>query len=192
MAKAKIIVFVALLALAWGCSEDDDNTVELTYKVPLQEGAYWPKFRRTADNRGYSPILPGKGQAKVWSFATGKMAIHGTAMLARKGEGGKRPAGLTVAAPFLKEATAATDGSITAKLGGTLPTKDHLMSILLLDRTSSKPLPLNYSQKTTNTVDSSSKITEVSLTFKAADGVKKGAVEAVVIHDLFPLGRFQL
>lgn len=64
---------LALVAgLASAACSDDAKPVTLSYEVPLQDGAYWPKFRRTADNRGYSPVRPGLGQTEVWSFDTGK------------------------------------------------------------------------------------------------------------------------
>ena len=55
-----------------------------------------------------------------------------------------------------------------------------------------KPYPLNYSQKTKNTTDSSGKISTAVLSFSATKKVKAGQVEAIVIHDLYPVGRFKL
>ena len=74
----KILILVVLcVAFTIACSDDDadpgEPDVKLTYDVPLQEGAYWPKFRRDAANTGLTPVKPGKGQDKVWSFQTGKV-----------------------------------------------------------------------------------------------------------------------
>ena len=123
---------------------------------------------------------------------TDELVILGTALLSRADFGGKKPAGLTVEPPVLQEASATQDGSVTVKLSGQLPGKEHMVSILLLDPATGEPYPVNYSQQTENTRDASGQVTGVKLTFKEADSVKAGAVEVVVIHDLFPLARFSL
>ncbi len=128
---------------------------------------------------------------------TDQLVLLGTALLAAKGSGGKRPAGLTAETPVLEEAVASVDGkgdkdgSLTVKLSGALPGKEHRLGLLLLDA-QGKPYPLGYGQQTKNLVDASGKITGATLTLKASDGVKAGAVEVIVLHDLFPLGRFKL
>jgi outer membrane protein assembly factor BamB len=68
MSRPRTPLLLALTLLSVGCSGPE----LLTYTVPMQEGAPWPRFRRTADNRGWSPLQGGGGQREVWSFATGK------------------------------------------------------------------------------------------------------------------------
>jgi len=154
-------------------------------------------FGRTvcADVEFYGPLLRVAG---LCNPKTDELVILGTALLEPASFGGQKPAGLTVDTPTLVEATAAQEGSVSVQLGGTLPGAEHMVSLLLLDPATGKPYPLNYSQKTTNHRDASGKITGVTLTFEAGavgdlgDKIKSGAVELVVIHDLFPLARFQL
>ncbi len=122
---------------------------------------------------------------------TDQLVVHGTAMLQKAGLGGKQPAGLKVATATLVEATATADGAVTVKLDGTLPSKEHQISVLLLDG-AGKPVPVNYSERTKNTVDGAGKITGATLTLKAADKVKKGTVSALVIHDLYPVSTHAL
>lgn len=62
---------LALVALP-ACSDDDAGPVSLSYEVPLQDQAYWPKFRRTARNSGYTPLRPSFARDDVWFFETGK------------------------------------------------------------------------------------------------------------------------
>jgi len=118
---------------------------------------------------------------------TDQLVVHGTAMLKKAGKGGKKPAGLTVASVALKEAGASTDGAVVVTLGGALPSKEHQVSVLLLDTATGKPMPINYSQRTKNTMNSAGKITGATLTLKDKDKVKAGKVTAMVIHDLYPV-----
>jgi len=122
---------------------------------------------------------------------TDELVILGTALFARSDFGGERPSGLTVGTPQLVEAPAGGEGSVTVKLSGSLPSREHLISLLLLDA-AGQPFPVNYSQNTTNTRDASGRVTEARLTFKADHNIVSGAVEVVVIHDLFPVARFKL
>ena len=123
---------------------------------------------------------------------TDQLVIFGTALLDPVGDGGDKPTGLTVETPALVEATDKVDGTVTVKLGGTLPdAKKHRVSILLLDTATGQPYPLDYSQKTRATV-TGGKIASVTLSFPVGKKVVKGQVEAIVIHDLFPVGRFKL
>ncbi len=124
---------------------------------------------------------------------TDQLVIFGTALLEAAGTGGQKPGGLTVDKPVLVEATDKKDGTVTVKLGGTLPSAAaHRVSILLMDTATGKPYPLNYSQKTKNTTNSSGKISGAVLSFPASKKVKAGQVEAIVIHDLYPVARFKL
>ncbi len=65
-----LLALVLLVALP-ACGEDPP-ALDLTYRVPMQQGAYWPRFRRTEENRGWSPVLPGAGQKEIWTYQTGK------------------------------------------------------------------------------------------------------------------------
>ena len=68
-----LLGMISMIALT--CKEQpaaSDSPATLEYAAPLQQGAYWPKFRRTTDNSGYSPVMPGSGQKDVWKFSPGK------------------------------------------------------------------------------------------------------------------------
>jgi len=83
---------------------------------------------------------------------------------------------------------------VRVELSGTLPSaKDHVVGLLLLDTSKDrKPYAASYSQGTRNETDGSGKITAVTLSLRASDGVKPGALEVVVLHDFFPIGHFRL
>lgn len=52
-------------------AETDGEPPDLSYSVPLQPGAPWPKFRRTPEQTARSPIRPKTG-GPSWVFPTGK------------------------------------------------------------------------------------------------------------------------
>jgi outer membrane protein assembly factor BamB len=120
---------------------------------------------------------------------TDKLVIHGTAEIAEVQAGGKRPEGLAVESVSIEEAKDGTPGKVKAILSGNLPSADHLMSILLIDKKTGKPFVVNYSQETTNVTNAASQVSEVVLSFEAGKGISKGAVEVIVLHDLYPVAR---
>ena len=55
-----------------GDAVGQDTGTDFVYGVPLAPDSPWPKFRRTADQSGRSPIKPSATGGQFWSFATGK------------------------------------------------------------------------------------------------------------------------
>jgi outer membrane protein assembly factor BamB len=130
----------------------------------------------------YGPLLMVAG---LCNPKTDQMVVLGTARLAPASFGGKRPAGLRVESPRL------SDRSVSVRLAGALPSKEHLIGLLLLDQRG-KPLPLNYSQGARNELDASGRIAGASLALEAGELPKPGSAELIVLHDFFPIGRFRL
>lgn len=71
--RAPRVAFASLfgLVVAVGCSSTTEEPAA-TPKVPLANGAPWPKFRGDAAQTGFSPVKPSKTGGTFWSFKTGK------------------------------------------------------------------------------------------------------------------------
>ncbi len=68
-------------------TDDDDDVPVFAYDVPLEAGSPWPKFRRTPEQTGRSPIartVDGASTAQPWVFKTGK-GIFSTPVVAADG-----------------------------------------------------------------------------------------------------------
>jgi outer membrane protein assembly factor BamB len=73
-----------VLAALWSSCGDDGSqrtqVEQFEYAVPMDRESPWPKFRRTAEQTGRSPVLPIDTGAEPWVFPTGK-GIFSTAVI---------------------------------------------------------------------------------------------------------------
>jgi hypothetical protein len=137
----------------------------------------------------YGPVLNLTGICNP----EGTLATSGTFLASRydpRGAANRRPEGVGVSSLTLERPTATRAGAIVARLALTPGTRyrarDHLVSILLVDETTGRPLSLDYEASTANVADAAGNVAGARLELPAGTALP-AKLRAYVIADVFPL-----
>ena len=143
------------------------------------------------DVPNYGPTLVVTGICNT----KGTLAASGTFLTNRydrRGGASSRPAGVEVGEVTLRRPTSSSDGEARATLKAPgYRAADHVLSVLLLDRATGRPVNLDHPKLTTVTADDRGDATGVRLRIPRGTTLPRD-VEAMVLADVFPLAAVAL